>query len=94
MSEIKGECKQVFRHIEDKLDGILAQLRRYNNRYDKHIDESVAYRDKVNKHELILSDIGKDEKVKRDTSQWKIAVISASIVGVLSVIATLIANKI
>jgi len=52
--EILPECKQIFIRIEGKIDELVGNTRVINGRYQKHLDESMSYRSKVDMHEKIL----------------------------------------
>ena len=45
-----AECVERYNHIVDKLDGLIQRLDKINGRYEKHLDEAIPYRGKVDEH--------------------------------------------
>ena len=55
-TEILPECNQVFIRIEQKIDELVENTRAINGRYQKHLEESIPYRGKVDSHEKTLTE--------------------------------------
>jgi len=49
--EMLPECIQVFKRVEEKVDEIVQSTRAINGRYQKHLEEAIPYRSKVDEIE-------------------------------------------
>ena len=45
--EMLPECIQVFKRVEEKIDELVNSTRLINGRYQKHLEEAIPYRSKV-----------------------------------------------
>lgn len=66
------ECKQMFLNIDQKLDSLLKHDEKINGRYEKHIDEGVFYRNRIERH---------DEKMKLLT--WLFGLLTLPVIFLL-----------
>jgi len=45
--EMLPECVQVFKRVEEKIDELVSNTRAINGRYQKHLEDAIPYRSKV-----------------------------------------------
>jgi hypothetical protein len=55
---ILPECEQVFIRLEQKIDELVTNTRAINGRYQKHLEEAMPYRSRVDAHEKTLTENG------------------------------------
>lgn len=50
------ECIQVFKRVEEKIDELVTSTRAINGRYQKHLEEAIPYRSKVDEQERKITE--------------------------------------
>src|SRR3990167_4593907 len=73
-----NQCNEIFKRLEDKLDGLIEYDKKINGQFEKHIDESYRYRTKIDIHEEQLKNIN---TLKR----WWYGAIITIIGGIISI---------
>ncbi|MBM4137343.1 MAG: hypothetical protein FJ241_11005 [Nitrospira sp.] len=67
--EMPDVCKEIFKNINEKLDGLVTRADKINGRYEKHMEESIYYRNRVERH---------DEKMKLLT--WLFGILTIPVI--------------
>ncbi len=69
---ILAECEQVFKRLDEKLNTLVNNAEKINGRYEKHIEDSIYYRNRVERH---------DEKMKLLT--WLFGILTLPVIFLL-----------
>jgi hypothetical protein len=81
------ECIQMFKRLDEKLDGLIDRADRINGRYEKHMDESVLFRKMVDRHDHFI-ELAHEEKLNTaKASQWRVGIIVGVAMGIITVAA-------
>jgi hypothetical protein len=89
-TSIRAECVQMFRRLDEKLDGLISRADRINGRYEKHMIDGEVYRKSVLRHEHLLELMEKEKLNTNKASQWRIGLIVGGLCSGVTILMSLV----